>query len=58
MPVRNAAQWLNETFESLMTQMMIENIHIELSIYNDGSSASSLYFLNLELLKFFFMTSG
>jgi glycosyltransferase involved in cell wall biosynthesis len=39
MPVRNAAKWLDETFESLMGQI-IENINIELSIYNDGSSAS------------------
>jgi glycosyltransferase involved in cell wall biosynthesis len=39
MSVRNAGQWLDETFESLMEQI-IENIHIELSIYNDGSTAS------------------
>ncbi|CAF2003217.1 unnamed protein product [Rotaria magnacalcarata] len=41
MPVRNAAQWLNETFESL-TNQIIENINIELSIYDDGSSDESL----------------
>lgn len=41
MPVRNAAQWINETFESLI-QQMTENIHIELSVYNDGSSASDV----------------
>ena len=39
MPVRNGAQWLDETFRSLMEQS-IENINVELSIYDDGSSAS------------------
>ena len=39
MTVRNAVQWLDETFQSLMEQIF-ENITIELSIYNDGSSAS------------------
>ncbi|CAF1299153.1 unnamed protein product [Adineta ricciae] len=39
MPVRNAVQWLDETFQSLM-QQVVENILIELSIYNDGSAAS------------------
>jgi glycosyltransferase involved in cell wall biosynthesis len=43
MTVRNAAQWLDETFQSLVEQMF-ENINIELSIYNDGSSASDLLF--------------
>lgn len=43
MPVRNAEQWLDETFRSLMEQV-IENINIELSIYNDGSSASGFLF--------------
>ena len=43
MPVRNAVQWLDETFQSLM-QQIIENIQIELSIYNDGSAASVLIF--------------
>jgi hypothetical protein len=44
MPVRNAAQWLDETFRSIMEQS-IENIHVELSIYNDGSSASDFFFV-------------
>ncbi len=39
MPVRNAAQWLDETLKCLMEQIT-ENMNIELSIYNDGSSAS------------------
>lgn len=39
MTVRNGAQWLDDTFGSLMEQF-IENINVELSIYNDGSSAS------------------
>ena len=42
MPVRNAAQWLHETFESVW-QQNIDNMNIELSIYNDGSSASYIY---------------
>jgi len=42
MTVRNAAQWLDETFRSLMEQI-IENMNIELSIYNDGSSASDFF---------------
>ena len=42
MPVRNAAQWLEETFGSLMEQS-IENVNVELSIYNDGSSASDFF---------------
>ena len=40
MPVRNAATWLDETFRSLMEQIIDQKIKIELSIYNDGSSAS------------------
>jgi glycosyltransferase involved in cell wall biosynthesis len=51
MPVRNAAQWLDETFRSLMEQS-IENIHVELSIYNDGSSASAFSFCFL--IQFYF----
>ena len=43
MPVRNAVQWLDETFQSLMEQI-VENIQIELSIYNDGSTASVFIF--------------
>ena len=39
MTVRNAVQWLDETFQSLMEQIF-ESMNIELSIYNDGSSAS------------------
>ncbi|CAF1215247.1 unnamed protein product [Adineta ricciae] len=45
MPVRNAVQWLDETFQSLM-QQVVENILIELSIYNDGSAASVGYAKN------------
>ena len=44
MPLRNAAQWLDETFECLMKQI-IENMNIELSIYNDGSTASDCLFI-------------
>ncbi len=51
MPVRNAAQWLDETFRSVMEQS-IENIHVELSIYNDGSSASDFFFFFL--IQFYF----
>ena len=40
MPVRNAALWLDETFGSLMKQIIDQKINVELSIYNDGSSAS------------------
>jgi glycosyltransferase involved in cell wall biosynthesis len=42
MPVRNGAKWLDETFQSLMDQIF-ENMNVELSIYNDGSSASDFY---------------
>jgi hypothetical protein len=53
MPVRNAEQWLDETFQSLMEQI-IENMNIELSIYNDGSSASDLFLLrNVPFVCFF-----
>lgn len=40
MPMRNAAAWLDETFRSLMEQIIDQKINVELSIYNDGSSAS------------------
>ena len=50
MPVRNAAHWLNETFESLMKQN-IDNIRIELSIYNDGSRASVFFCIESYLVS-------
>ena len=55
MPVRNAARWLDETFQSLMEQIF-ENIHIELSIYNDGSSASDFFFEDMGV--FFLLLVG
>jgi glycosyltransferase involved in cell wall biosynthesis len=39
MPVRNGARWFADTLQSVFEQQF-ENIHVELSIYNDGSSAS------------------
>jgi hypothetical protein len=52
MTVRNAAQWLDETFRSLMEQI-IENMNIELSIYNDGSSASGFFIEKCSFFRFF-----
>jgi glycosyltransferase involved in cell wall biosynthesis len=54
MPVRNAAQWLDETFQSLMEQT-IENMNIELSIYNDGSSASDFCIEKCLISGYFFL---
>lgn len=39
MPVRNAARYFDETLQSLVDQKL-NDIHVEISIYNDGSSAS------------------
>lgn len=42
MPVRNGAQWFADTLQSLLEQQF-ENIQVELSIYDDGSSASDAH---------------
>jgi len=56
MPVRNAAQWLDETFQCLMEQIT-ENMNIELSIYNDGSSASD-FCIEKYLIRVCFLRIG
>ena len=40
MPVRNAAPFLDETLQSLLDQQQMDEIRVQISIYNDGSSAS------------------
>ncbi|CAF1273728.1 unnamed protein product [Didymodactylos carnosus] len=40
MPIRNASQWLPDTFKSLIEQNFTETM--ELSLYNDGSTDNSI----------------